>query len=123
MTNGLRFLDCGLVVVTGLFVIAGGLPLFGYAIAATAWLVTRAIGLWLDARAATAPDPRTASGLMFANMMVRLWIMIAAVVTAGAAGGHDDGAMAAALSLAAFTVYFVMHGIILRPTPRRGAMG
>ena len=36
------------------------------------------------------------------------WIVALAIVAAGLAGSREDGATAAALVLAAFTVYFVM---------------
>ena len=42
-------------------------------------------------------------------MMMRVWIIVAAVILARYAGGRNDGIMAAAVVLAAFTVYFVLN--------------
>jgi hypothetical protein len=41
-------------------------------------------------------------------MMGRVWVIVLAVLLARYAGSKDDGVMAAALVLAAFTVYFMM---------------
>jgi hypothetical protein len=116
--NVLRYFDVGLVLVTAPFVALAGLPMFGYALAAGAWILTRALGVWFEHRAARAPDARTAAGLTIASMMARLWIVVLAIVTAKVAGGREDGIMAAALSLAAFTVYFLLNAIVLRPAQR-----
>ena len=53
-------------------------------------------------------------------MMGRVWLVALAIILARVAGGKDDGIMAAALVLAAFTVYFVMsfvtRGSVAGPT-------
>jgi threonine/homoserine efflux transporter RhtA len=118
MINALRYFDCGLVLVTAPFVAAAGLPMAGYAIAAGAWILVRLLGVWLDSLADRSDDPRTVTGLMFAAMMARLWIVVLAIVTAFEVGGRDDGIMAAVLSLAAFTVYFLLNSIVFRPQRR-----
>jgi hypothetical protein len=41
-------------------------------------------------------------------MMARVWVVVLAVLLARYAGSRDDGIMAAALVLAAFTVYFLL---------------
>jgi len=118
MINALRYFDCGLVLVTAPFVAVAGLPMLGYAIAAVAWILVRLLGAWLDSLADRSEDPRTVTGLMFAAMMARLWIVVLAIVTAFEVGGRDDGIMAAVLSLAAFTVYFLLNSIVFRPQRR-----
>jgi hypothetical protein len=45
-------------------------------------------------------------------MMARVWIVLCAVVAARVAGGRDDGVMAAAIALAAFTVYFATSMLV-----------
>jgi hypothetical protein len=107
--NALRYFDIGLVLVTAPFVAAAGLPMFGYALAAGAWIITRAFGMWLDHRARKTNDARAYAGLTIAGMIARVWIMVLAIVTARVAGGREDGIMAAALSLAAFTAYLVLN--------------
>jgi hypothetical protein len=53
-------------------------------------------------------------------MMGRVWIVALAVIIAREAVGKDDGIMAAALVLAAFTVYFVMS-FVTREGPLAGS--
>lgn len=100
----LKFVDVGLVIATAPFVALAGLPGLGYALGATAWIVTRFGTEWLERRAGD--DVRARIGWHVAGMMARVWIVVCAVVAARVAGGRDDGIMAAALVLAAFTVYF-----------------
>jgi hypothetical protein len=104
----LRYLDVCLVLATAPFVLVGGMPAFGYAIAAAAWVLTRAGNVYLMERARSVADPKLRAGLQVAAMMGRLWLIAAAVILARFAGSKDDGIMAAALVLAAFTVYFTM---------------
>jgi threonine/homoserine efflux transporter RhtA len=116
--TALRYFDCGLVLITAPFVAAAGLPMLGYAIAAVAWIFVRLLGAWLESLADRSQDARAVAGLAFAAMMARLWVVVLAIVTAREVGGKDDGIMAAALSLAAFTVYFLLNSIVFRPQNR-----
>jgi hypothetical protein len=118
----LRYLDVCLVLATAPFVLAGGLPLAGYLIAAFAWLLTRLGTIFMYARARRVGDPKYRAGLQVAGMMGRIWLVALAVILARVAGGKDDGIMAAALLLAAFTVYFVMS-FITREGPLQGTAG
>jgi hypothetical protein len=105
----LRYLDMCLVLVTAPFVVAAGMPLFGYLVGACTWLVTRVAVEALHARALRSKDPRVRAGLAVGVMMVRVWVVVLAVLLARYAGSKDDGIMAAALMLAAFTVYFMLN--------------
>jgi hypothetical protein len=105
----LRYLDVVLVLVTAPFVLAGGLPLLGYLIGALAWLITRVGAAWMQARALRTRDPRVRAGLQVGTMMGRVWLVALAVVLAHNVGSNGDGIMAAALVLAAFTVYFLLN--------------
>jgi hypothetical protein len=107
----LRYLDVCLVLATAPFVILGGLPLEGYLIGAAAWLLTRLGADFLQARARRAGDLKLRAGLTLAGMLGRVWLVALAVILARVAGGKGDGIMAAALVLAAFTVYFAMSFI------------
>jgi hypothetical protein len=115
-----RYLDVCLVLATAPFAIAGGLPLTGYAIAAGAWLLTRVAAALLTARALRAGEVRTRIALQFAAMSTRVWIVALAVILARTVGGRSDGIMAAALSLAAFTVYLGVS-YVTRPAAARTA--
>jgi hypothetical protein len=108
----LRYLDVCLVLATAPFVLVAGLPTLGYLIAAAAWLLTRAGTDLLHDRARRIGDPKYRAGVQVAAMMGRIWIVALAIIVARFAGGKSDGIMAAALLLAAFTVYFVMNFFI-----------
>ena len=118
----LRYLDVCLVLATAPFVLAGNLPLTGYLIGAGAWLLTRAGTAFTYSRARRVGDAKYRAGLQVAGMMGRIWLVALAVILARVAGGKDDGIMAAALLLAAFTVYFVMS-FVAREGPRQGSAG
>lgn len=118
----LRYLDVCLVLATAPFVLIAGLPLLGYLMGACAWLLTRAAMVWLGERALRAPDPKLKAGLQVGGMMGRLWLIALAVILARYVGGKDDGIMAAALVLAAFTVYFVMSFFTRGAPLRTGAL-
>jgi hypothetical protein len=117
----LRYLDVCLVLATAPFVLAGGLPLAGYLIAAFAWLLTRLGTIFMYSRARRVGDPKYRAGLQVAGMMGRIWLVALAVILARVVS-KDDGIMAAALLLAAFTVYFVMS-FITREGPLQGSTG
>jgi hypothetical protein len=110
----LRYLDVCLVLATAPFVLAGGMPGVGYALGAGAWLLTRAGGALLNGRAMHTGDARVRAGLQLAAMMSRIWLVALAVILARYVGGKADGVMAAALVLAAFTVYFAIS-FVTRP--------
>ncbi len=115
----LRYLDVCLVLATAPFVLAGNLPLTGYLIGAGAWVLTRLAAAYLQAQGRRASDVKLRAGLQIAGMMGRVWLVALAVILARVAGGRDDGIMAAALVLAAFTVYFAMS-FVTRDGPTRG---
>ena len=104
----LRYLDVCLVAATAPLVVLGGMPTFGYLVGACAWLLTRFGAALVHDRARRSGDPKLKAGLHVAAMMGRVWLVAGAVLLARFAGSKDDGIMAAALVLAAFTVYFVM---------------
>jgi hypothetical protein len=101
----LRYLDVCLVLATAPFVLAAGMPLMGYLVGTAAWLLTRAGAAALHARALRLEDPKLRAGLLVGVMMGRVWIVALAILLARYAGSREDGIMAAALVLGAFTVY------------------
>jgi hypothetical protein len=115
----LRYLDVCLVLATAPVVVAAGMPLAGYAIGAAAWLATRAGVEAAYARAVRTRDVRTRTGLQVGAMMGRVWVIVLAVILARYAAGRDDGIMAAALVLGAFTVYLVLS-LVSRGAPLQG---
>jgi hypothetical protein len=113
----LRFLDVGLIILALPFVAVAGLPVLGYAVGAGAWIVQRIAGELVERRARAAEDPRTEIGLTVASIIARAWVVGLAIVAVGTAGSRDDGAMAAATVLAAFSIYFAMN-VLLRSLER-----
>ena len=108
-----RYLDVALLVLAAPFVVVLGVPAFGYAAAAVAWLLSRLIEAALDRRAARA-QVRGAIGLRFASMLGRTWLIGIAILGAGMAGERQDGFVAALVCLIAFTVHLAAQ-LILRP--------
>ncbi len=104
----LRYLDVCLVLATAPFVPIAGLPLLGYLLGAAAWVLTRLGTTFAFERALRIADHKLRAGIQVASMMGRIWVVALAIIVARFAGGKGDGIMAAALLLAAFTVYFVM---------------
>jgi hypothetical protein len=115
----LRYLDVCLVLATAPLMLIGGIPTLGYLIGACAWLLTRFGTAVLHGRARGVGDPKVKAGLHVAAMMGRVWLVALAVVLARYVGGKDDGITAAALVLAAFTVYFTMS-FVTRDGPLAG---
>jgi hypothetical protein len=113
----LRFLDVGLIILALPFVVVAGLPVLGYAVGAAAWIVQRIAGELIERRARAADDPRTEIGLTVGSILARAWVVGLAIVAVGTAGSRDDGAMAAATVLAAFSIYFAMN-VLLRSLER-----
>jgi hypothetical protein len=116
-TVALRFLDVGLVVLAFPFVVVAGLPVLGYAIGAGAWIVQRIAGEYVERRARGAEDPRTEIGLIVASIIARAWVVGLAIIAVGLAGTREDGAMAAATVLTAFSIYFAMN-LLMRSLER-----
>ena len=108
-----RYVDVVLVLAALPFVLVAGLPLLGYAVGTVAWIASRALAYGLERRG-RGMHPGKALGLQAAGMFARAWFLALAIIAVGLAGSRDDGAMAAALVLAAFTVYFAMS-LITRP--------
>jgi len=110
----LRYLDLlVLALALPLFVLTG-LPLLGYAAAAAAWLVQRAINALATRRAQASEDPRTVVGLLAGSMIGRGWLTAGSIMAVGLAGAREDGLAAAILCITLFSIYFPMQ-MILRP--------
>jgi hypothetical protein len=109
-----RWLDVGLLIVSVPVLLLAGLPALGIILGSVGWLVTRAIGAYVETRARASKDVRTFAGLILASTLGRAWLAGLTILTAGLAGEREDGLTAAILVLAAFTVYFVLS-LILRP--------
>jgi putative exporter of polyketide antibiotics len=103
----LKYADLGLLVLALPVFIVAGWPLLGYAVAAGAWLVQRAIQALATRRvrrSIASGDRRAALGIMGASTLGRVWLITIAVLIVGLAE-REAGLAAALLSVALFTLY------------------
>jgi hypothetical protein len=103
----LRYLDVIVVILAAPFVILTGLPVLGYAVGAVAWIVQRIAGAAIEARMRQQSDIKAQVGLGLASSLGRAWLVGLTILAVGLAGAREDGVMAAALVLVAYTVYLV----------------
>jgi len=99
-----KYLDLSILATAGLLTALAGLPIVGFAFAAGAWVLSRAIAEYLEHRA-SAGSPADRLSMQAAGMIARLVIVLTAVVAARYVGDREDGIMAAALALVVFTVH------------------
>ena len=109
-----RLLDLVVLALALPIFVLAGLPLAGYAAAAGAWLVQRAIQVTLERRAKASDDPRTVVGLTAGSMIGRGWLVALTIFGVGVAVDREAGLSAAVLVIVLFTVYFTVT-MILRP--------
>ena len=103
-----RYLDVVLVAITVPVLLLAGLPALGLLVGGGAWILSRVAAAYFEGQARNHGDVRQAVGINVAAMIARAWLVAVAILAVGLAGSREDGAAAAALVLAAFTVYFVM---------------
>ena len=109
----LRFADLALLALALPVFVVAGWPLLGYAVAAGAWLVARAVGLLAERRASrdlAGGERRHAMGVMAMAMLGRVWLVALAVLLVGLAE-REAGLAAALLAAALFTVYLGGRGL------------
>jgi hypothetical protein len=109
----LRHLDIVILVLALPVFLAADLPMLGYAAAAVAWLVQRAIQVVLTRKAAAAEDPRAVAGIAVGSMIGRGWLVALTIFAAGLQD-NDAGLAAAVLFIVLFTAYFTVS-MIMRP--------
>ena len=105
----LRYADLFLLAVALPVFVLADLPLLGYAVAAVAWLVQRAVQAWAAQRVVrdlSAGERRAAIGVTAGATLGRVWLVTAAVLAVGLIAEREDGLAAAVLSAVLFTLYF-----------------
>jgi hypothetical protein len=112
----LRYLDVVLVVLAAPFVILLDLPVLGYVVGASVWILQRVLEAVLD-HASRRSDVRRAIGIKVASMIGRTWLIGIGVLVVGLAAEREDGFTAALLCLAAYTIHLAT-ALILRPLER-----
>jgi hypothetical protein len=111
-----RYLDVVLIVLAAPFVVLLELPVLGYAVGATVWILSRILEALLD-RSAGRSDVRRAIGVKVGSMVGRTWLIGIGILAVGLAGEREDGFTAALVCLAAYTVHLATS-LILRPLER-----
>ena len=112
----LRHLDVVLLVLAAPFVVLLELPVLGYAIGASVWILARILEAVLE-RAAGRGDVRRAIGVKVGSMVGRTWLIGIGILAVGLAAEREDGFTAALVCLAAYTVHLATT-LILRPLER-----
>ncbi|MBA2517152.1 MAG: hypothetical protein H0V22_07555 [Solirubrobacterales bacterium] len=113
-----RWIDVVLVVAAAPFVLLTGLPVLGYVVGASGWVMSRVIGYAVERRARASDNIRTQTGLTLFSSLGRAWLVGLTILVVGLMGKREDGLTAAVLALLAFTVYLVT-AIALRPLDRK----
>lgn len=119
----LRYIDLVLLWLSVPLALALGAPAFGVLLAAVVWTVQRLASLEVDRRARLRESAREAIGLNMATMIMRMWLVAAAVLVAGIAGEREDGVAAAVVLLLTFTISFaatLLNRTLTRTAPRPG---
>jgi hypothetical protein len=111
-----RYLDVLLIVLAAPFVVLLELPVLGYAVGATVWILARVLEAVLE-RSAGRSDLRRAIGVKVGSMIGRTWLIGIGILAVGLAAERADGFTAALLCLAAYTVHLAT-ALILRPLER-----
>jgi hypothetical protein len=101
-----RYADLALLALALPVFLLADWPLLGYAVAAGAWLVQRAIRAFADRRAADAlarGERRSAMGVTAVSSLGRVWLLTLAALLVGLLGEDRDGLAAALLLVLLFT--------------------
>jgi hypothetical protein len=107
-----KYVDLLLLAVALAVFLLGDLPMLGYAVAAGAWLVQRAVQTLAGRRAQAelaAGNRQKAMGIVAATTLGRVWLMATAVLLVGLSE-REAGLSAAILVLVLFTVSFAAQG-------------
>jgi len=112
-----RWIDVVLVIAAAPFVLLTGLPMLGYVVGASGWVISRLIGYAVERRARASDNIRTQTGLTLFSSLGRAWLVGLTILVVGLTGKREDGLTAALLVLVAFTIYLVTT-IALRPLER-----
>ena len=112
----LRHLDVVLLVLAAPFVVLLELPVLGYAVGASVWILARILEAALE-RAAGRGDVRRAIGVKVGSMVGRTWLIGIGILAVGLAAEREDGFTAALVCLAAYPVPLATT-LILRPLER-----
>jgi hypothetical protein len=113
-----KYLDVAVVVVGAIIALLLGAPALGVVVGGGGWILQRAVQI-VDRRfTARIREPRKQVGIHVTESFGRIWLLAAAIIVAGVAGGRRDGLAAAILIFAAYSVGFGIR-IASGPPPER----
>lgn len=113
-----KYLDVAVVVIGAIVALALGGPTLGVIVGAAGWILQRAVQI-VDRRVtARVREPRKQVGIHVFESFGRIWLLAAAIIVAGVAGGRKDGLAAAILIFAAYSIGFGIR-IASGPPPER----
>ena len=112
-----RYLDVVLIALAAPFVVLLELPVLGYVVGASVWVLARILEAVLE-HSADRSDVRRAVGVKVGSMIGRTWLIGIGILAVGIAAEREDGFTAALLCLAAYTVHLAT-ALILRPLERK----
>ncbi len=113
-----KYLDVVVVAVGSVIALVLGAPALGVILGAAGWIVQRAIQITDRRLTARLREPRRQVGFLVSESFGRIWLLAAAIIVAGVAGGRRDGLAAAILIFAAYSIGFGMR-IASVPPPER----
>ncbi len=103
-----------LALALPVFVLAN-LSLLGYLVGAVAWLVQKALAMYMQHRADASTEPKVVVGMLMGGAIARGWICGLTIIACGLVLGQGVGLAATLLILLLFTVYisvkFVERGV------------
>ncbi len=115
----LRYIDVVVVAALAGPLLALGVPPFGFAVGAIAWIAQRIIQA-SDRRLLTKlKEPRAQLGANMFEAFGRIWLLAGAIVLAGVVGARADGLTAALVIFGAYSLAFVVR--VLSGPPNRKA--
>ena len=112
-----RYLDVVLIALAAPFVVLLELPVLGYVVGASVWVLARILEAVLE-HSADRSDVRRAIGVKVGSMIGRTWLIGIGILAVGLAAEREDGFTAALVCLAAYTVHLAT-ALVLRPLERK----
>jgi hypothetical protein len=112
-------LDLVVVPVGVALAIALGGPVFGLLAGAVAWIVQRALAVVNRTLIDRVVQPGSRLAPDFIEAFARIWLLVGAIILAGAAGHRSDGLAAALVIAIAYSIAFLVR--IARGRPEAGA--
>jgi hypothetical protein len=118
--RALRWLDLVVLALALPLFLSVGVPLYGWAGVAGAWVVQRTVQSVLERRARATGDPRRSTAVFGLGMFARVWILALTIFALGKAD-REAGLAAALLSVILVTVHLTaaMTSGPLAPGSRR----